>query len=100
MDYGHTDPKLDSMFSRSSMSMTPSLLVSPEQEAGQSSHEPPSPSQVPPSAVQSSLLFATQPEETQQAPVGGSATGQLVAMSFPPPEYQVPLSCSGSLPQI
>ena len=53
------------------MSMTPSLLVSPEQEAGQASHAALAPSQLPPMAVQSTLLSDSQPEDTQQAPVTG-----------------------------
>ena len=52
------------------MSMTPSLLVSPEQDAGQSSQLLPSPSQLPPMPAHAVSVRAWHPDVTQQAPDG------------------------------
>ena len=67
--YGHA-PQLPIKLRRSSMSMTAFPSVSPMHEAGQSSQDALSPSQVPPSVAQSSLVLAAHPELTQHAPVG------------------------------
>ena len=64
------------------MSMTPSPLVSPAHEAGQSSHDPSS-VQVPPSSVQPGFEWIGSPGGGEVAPLEDDVIGYLiVGMEF------------------